>query len=216
MKYVAIVEGHGEVEAVQNLLVRLSGDLALPMIWDKPKRYKNLHQWSNPNHGGIERILEFYRNDPIDGMLILRDEDDECPKELAPSIADNIRDKKLPFPVAYVLLNPEYEVLFLPNLHHMPGEIDGRACISSDAIWPHDTDWEAKRGIKEWLSKHYPKGKTYKPTMDQLFLTQKIDFETTRKSGLSCFGSLERGLIFLSKNKNTTGKVYPWLSREIS
>ena len=39
-----LVEGHGEVEAAQNLIIRLSQDLSLYNIpWTKPRRWPLLH-----------------------------------------------------------------------------------------------------------------------------------------------------------------------------
>ena len=141
---------------------------------------------------------EFIRNkSDVGALLILRDEDDECPKDLAPSMAERLRSLNLPFPTAYVLLHPEYEVLFLPCLEKMGfPKWDGRS-------------WEARRGIKEWLSKQLPRGHAYKPTVDQLNMTQKIDLTLLREAKVPCFGSLERALLFLSRHLNDDGAVYP-------
>jgi AAA domain, putative AbiEii toxin, Type IV TA system len=58
------------------------------------------------------------------------------------------------------------------------------------------------RGVKEWLSKHMPPGRTYKPTLDQLALARMVDFGLLRASNppLPCFGSLERAVAFLHKH----------------
>ena len=34
------------------------------------------------------------------------------------------------------------------------------------------SDWEARRGVKEWLSGQLPPGRSYKPTVQQLRMTQ--------------------------------------------
>ncbi|WP_461393251.1 hypothetical protein [Deferrisoma sp.] len=130
-------------------------------------------------------------------LLILRDEDDGCPRDLAPRVAGRIRGLNAPFPVAYVLLHPEYEVLFLPCLEYM-----------GFPAWDRES-WEARRGIKEWLSKQLPPGRRYKPTVDQLPFTQRIDFDIVRRAGVPCFGSLERGLRFLAEHRGQGGAVYP-------
>jgi hypothetical protein len=69
----------------------------------------------------------------------------------------------LPFPVAYVLLKPEYEVLFLPCLAQMAGKplSGGRPGLNADTAWD-GAGWEARRGIKEWLSKHIRRGRGIK------------------------------------------------------
>ncbi len=109
-----LVEGHGEVEAAQNLITRLSHDIGIYNIpWSKPLRWTNLHQWQGGKSGGVMAGAEFIRTKPDAGaLLILRDEDDQCPRDLAPQIARQLRTLNLPFPRPYVLLHPEYELLF--------------------------------------------------------------------------------------------------------
>ncbi len=189
-----LVEGHGEVEAAQNLITRVSQAVGLHLPWSRPLRWPNLHQWQ----GGVTAGAEYIRSKPDAGaLLILRDEDDQCPKQVAPSMAARLRTLNLPFPTAYVLLHPEYEVLFLP-------------CLSSMGFPPWDRDsWEARRGIKEWLSGQLPKGRAYKPTVSQLAMTRKIDLNMLRAADVPCFGSLERGLAFLAAHLAQPGAVYP-------
>jgi hypothetical protein len=57
------------------------------------------------------------------------------------------------------------------------------------------------------LSKHFPRGKAYKPTLDQLKLTQWIDFGVLRTSGARSFRTLENALRFLAAPAAL--KVYP-------
>lgn len=206
-----LVEGHGEVAAVQNLVERLTRGASGYLPWTTPLRWNNLHQWSPASgRGGLERGANYIRSKQDAGaLLILRDEDDACPKDLAPQVAENLRHLALPFPTAYVLLHPEYEVLFLPCLHAMTGDLgDGRPGLKIGARWDH-ASWEARRGVKEWLSKHYPPGKAYKPTLDQLPLTRKIDLDTLRQARVPSFGSLERAIQFLVAHQGQSGSVYP-------
>jgi len=193
-----IVEGHGEVEAAHNLICRLSHELGLHLPWGIPRRWPNLHQWEAKNSGGVRAGAELVRTkDDAGALLILRDEDDNCPRELAPQIADRLRTLHLPFPVVYVLLHPEYEVLFLPCLDRM-----------GFPAWDRES-WEARRGIKEWLSGQLPKGRAYKPTVSQLPMTRQIDLDVLRAADIPCFGSLERALVFLRDNLESGGVVYP-------
>ena len=193
-----LVEGHGEVTAVHNLVTRLSHEVGFQLPWTKPRRWPNLHHWEATRHGGVRPGAEFIRSKSDAGaLLILRDEDDACPKDLAPQIAEQLRMLNLPFPTAYVLLHPEYEVLFLP-------------CLSRMGFPPWDrSSWEARRGIKEWLSGQLPRGRSYKPTVDQLPMTQQIDFQVLRATNVACFGSLERAIGFLSVHFGEKGNVYP-------
>jgi hypothetical protein len=81
-----LVEGHGELGAVDNLLHRLSLDLGLSRPWAPAIRWQNLHL-----DRGLERgaNLVRYKRD-AQGLLILRDEDDACPAQRAPLMANRL------------------------------------------------------------------------------------------------------------------------------
>jgi hypothetical protein len=176
-KLYILVEGHGEVRAVQNLLTRVSHAMECFSPWATPLRWQNLHQWESVR-GGIRKGADFIRGkSDVGGLLILRDEDDGCPAYLAPGIAGRLQGMDLPFPVAYVLLHPEYEVLFLPCIERMTGQ--------------------------------FPDGRNYKPIMDQLIMTQKIDLPTLRAADVPSFGSLERAVRLLCRNIGNSRQVYP-------
>jgi hypothetical protein len=201
-----LVEGHGELGAVDNLVARMSKDLALSKAWAPAARWLNLHQ-----QRGIEKGANFIRaKEDVEALLILRDEDDACPKDRGPEMAEWLRGLNLPFPSAVVLLHPEYEVLFLPCLDRMVGKALGTGAAARPGLlagtrW--EGDWESRRGIKEWLTAHFPPNRSYKPTLDQLPLTRLISFSLLREADLPCFGTLERALAFLAEGN--AGEVYP-------
>jgi hypothetical protein len=203
-----LVEGHGELGAVDNLLHRLSLDLGLGWPWAPAIRWQNLHL-----DRGIEKGANLIRSKgDARGLLILRDEDDACPAQRAPAMAERLRALRLPFPAAVVLFHPEYEVLFLPCIHLMAGKELGwgtsaRPGLRADARW--EGPWEGRRGIKEWLTAQFPPSRSYKPTLDQLPLTRLVDFSTLRQAELACFGTLERAVHSLALGP---GSVYPLLS----
>ena len=82
-----------------------------------------------------------------------------------------------------------------------------RPGIDAAACWDAES-WEARRGVKEWLSQYFPRGRSYKPTLDQLPMTRMIELETLRNAAVPCFGTLERAVRFLAQRFGTTG-VYP-------
>lgn len=205
MKALVFVEGHGEVQAMQNLLVRVGQRLGFPLPWSNPLRWPNLHQWEAQRRGGVRAAVEFARGkgDQIGAVLIVRDEDDLCPAEEAPRCCTHLARLGLPFPVAYVLLKPEYEVLFLPCLSQMED-----LGFPRSIVWdrPH---WEARRDVKGWLSAQLPSGRSYKPTVMQLPMTRKIDLAQLERANVPCFGTLLRSISFLSSSIGTPGVVYP-------
>lgn len=211
-----VVEGHGERAAAQNLVVRLWMDLDLPAIhWAEPIRMRSLHRQQD-----LDRVCNLIRSktDPA-ALLILRDEDDACPKETAPQFAEVLRRSGLPFPSAMVLLHREYEVLFLPCAALMAGRpLTGASGIARPGLADgvkFDGNPEDVRGVKEWLSRHFARNKSYKPTLDQLPMTRMLDFDLIRRAGnVPCFFSLERALRFLSEHLGQSA-VYPPSAQEI-
>lgn len=202
-----LVEGHGEVEAAGNLISRLWQELGGRFAWGDAKRWKNLHQ----QEGIVKAAERIRREGDVAALLILRDADEACPKDLGPQAARWLADLTLPFPAAFVLLKPEYEVLFLPCLHLMvgrplPGRGGERPGLRPGTVW--QGDWERLRGLKEWLSGQFSESRIYKETTDQLALTRWIDLPTLRAAGVPCFGTLERALRFLASDPGP-GTVYP-------
>lgn len=199
-----LVEGHGEVAAAGNLVSRVSQALGCSLVWSKPLRWKNLHQ-----RRGLEKGVHFIRQKPdADALLLLRDEDDACPKETAPLMARWLEESSPPFPIALVLLHPEYEVLFLPCLDAMAGKsLGGRPGLLAGTRWD-GANWEVRRGVKEWLTSRFPAGKAYKPVLDQLAMTRMIDLDVLRRAEVPCFGTMERAVAFLDRSVGS-GAVYP-------
>lgn len=205
-----LVEGHGEVEAAGNLVARLWHRTGHALPWDRPRRCVSIHL-----HHGLEQGVERIRARPdVGALLILRDADDDCPRHKAPELAGWLRAFGLPSPAAVVLLHPEYEVLFLPYV----AQLAGRPIVDDSGkprpgLLPGTTyegDWEARRGVKEWLSRHFPRGRSYRPTQDQLPMTRMLDLGVVRAAGVPCFGTLERALAFLASSLEAgTAGVYP-------
>lgn len=201
-----LVEGYGELGAVDNLVSRLSQDLGLSRVWAPAIRWPNLAV-----RNGFEKGANLIRSKvDAEALLILRDEDDACPANLGPYMAGWLRQLALPFASAVVLLHPEYEVLFLPCLQQMAGRTLGSGAMERVGLRPGTTwtgPWEAKRGVKEWLTNQFPPNRSYKPTLDQLPLTRLLDFSLLRQSELPSFGTLERALLALDRGES--GSVYP-------
>jgi hypothetical protein len=205
-----VVEGHGEVEAARNLVTRLWQDLGLPFVtWADPIRGIALHTAK-----GIAKACVAVRaKKDADRLLILRDEDDLCPKVTGPAAAKLALSQNLSFPTAVVLFHREFETLFLPCLHLMAGRpLRDPMNIERPGLnlgVTYQGDYESTRGVKEWLSRQMPPGRSYKPTLDQLAMTRMIDFAVLRQSGLPCFGTLERSLRFLADQVRGEATVYP-------
>ncbi|NUQ75513.1 MAG: DUF4276 family protein [Polyangiaceae bacterium] len=199
-----VVEGQGEIGAAQNLVQRLWDDLHLaPLPWATPKRGKALN-----TQAGVLQACELLRSErDCAAALLLRDEDDECPARRGPEAAYWVASAALSFPVAVVLAHREFEAWFLPCLDRMAGkEIRPGLRFAEGAVYKGDP--EAKRDVKGLLSKWFPPGKAYKPTLDQLGMTRMVDFPTLRASKMPSFGTLENALRFLA-SPPAGSLVYP-------
>lgn len=201
MKSIAVfVEGHGEVAAADKLVTRLSQAIGKPLRVRQTLRWKNLHR-----KDGLERAVHYARTLGVSGTLLIRDEDDACPKDTAPRDAAILRASAPSSPTAILLMCREYEVVFLPSLHSIAGKsIAGRPGLLPDTRW--SGPWESKRDVKGWLTDHMPPGRAYKPTLDQLPMTLMLDIDALLRSDVPSIGSLTRAITFLHDAE--TG-VYP-------
>jgi hypothetical protein len=208
MRTYVLVEGHGEADAVLNLLTRLIADFAQHLPPFAPIRVPSI-----AHDESLTKYVELVRVKPdARALLALRDDEDGCPRLDAPPLGARLRAMNLPFPAAVVLAYREYESLFLPCIEQMAGRsLDGpgggRPGLRADARY--DGDFEAKRGVKEWLTSQMPPGRAYKPTVDQLPLTRMVDFAVVREKGLRWFGSLERAVQFLATHLGQPAMAYP-------
>lgn len=167
-----IVEGHGEVTAVPILIRRIVSHYA-------PHTYVNVARPIRRGRSdllqadGVERTLELAARQTraTDGILILLDADDDCPRELADALAARAKAARPDRRTAVVLANREYEAWFLSAARSLRGQ-RGLA----DNLEP-PSDPESIRDAKGWLVQHTPRGFTYKPTIDQLELTKVFDLE---------------------------------------
>jgi hypothetical protein len=195
------VEGHGEVQAAGNLVARLAAASGVEVRPTQVLRWPKLHRAD-----GVVRAVRYSERLPVQGALLLRDEDDGCPRDEGPRLADLARSTNPKLPVAVVLMHREYEVVFLPCIAGLAGKpLDGRPGLRADAAWTGP--WEGKRDVKGWLTERMPPGRAYKPSVDQLPLTRMIDVKQLLSADVPCVATLVRALRFLATS-NVAG-VYP-------
>jgi len=168
---IPIVEGPGEREAVPLLLRRLLQEVL--------ERYdlSILQPIVTNGKGNMDRQLEKYlryaRIQKANGIIILRDADDDCPHTIASNMADQVREVHLGVPVVIVCPKPEFEAWFIGSLLGSYGDSirDHLELISTIAV---PSDVEMLRDAKGWISRRMPEGKMYKPTRHQVNLSARI------------------------------------------
>jgi len=165
-----IVEGQGEEAAVPLLLRRLRDEAqAWSLEIARPHRRPRTQLVKKDSLQTAVRLAALDRN--CVAILILFDADDDCPKELAPTLEGWAREAAGRIPCAVVMANREYEAWFLASIE----TLRGKAAILPDAT-PHPSP-ESPRDAKGELDLRMLHGASYSPTVDQASLTALLDLE---------------------------------------
>lgn len=167
-----IVEGHGEVTAVPILIRRIVAQYA-PDVYAHVGQAIRVKRTGLVQAGGVERTVELAARQTTasDGILILLDADDDCPREIAEMLLERATVARPDRAIAVVAANREYEAWFLAAARSLRGKRE----LADDLEPPAHP--ESIRDAKGWLTDRMPKGFSYRPTIDQPGLTQLFDLE---------------------------------------
>jgi len=184
-----IVEGQGEEAAVSLLLRRLRDEAqAWGLEVGKPHRRRRTQLVKKDSLQSSVRVAALQDN--CAAILVLFDADDDCPKELAPTLEVWAREAAGGKPCAVVMANREYEAWFLASIE----ALRGRAAILLDAT--SHPEPEVPRDAKGQLDQRMPRGASYHPTVDQAALTAHLNLENAYRRCrsfrklVSAFGAL--------------------------
>ena len=173
-----IVEGHGEIQAVRDLVSRIAVefcgvrvDVAQPFRLDSGKMRK-------PEE--LAKAVRFQASRVLGrgGVLVLRDGDDNdvnCPVELARSLVPSAG--LVPVPVEIVIARHEYEAWFLASME----SLRGHSAVRDDAVSLPDP--EAHRGAKSRLERMM--NESYKETLHQAKFSALVDLRTAAANSRS-------------------------------
>lgn len=179
LRLAAIVEGHGEMEAVPILVRRVALELD-PGLVPRVDPVLRVPASRLLKAGELERTVEFAARklQGQGGILVLVDCDWDggCPAHEGPELLSRARSARPDLPIAVVLAKKEYEAWFLAAAE----SLRGRRRLSEDLMPPPRP--EEIRGAKGWLSRHMPKGRSYAETTDQPTLTELFDFNAARRA----------------------------------
>lgn len=170
-RLVCVVEGHGEVEAVPSLCVKILDYLGIEgwVVDKQPIRHprSRLVDETVPsplrpaNRDGIRRVVTLAKARPANGVLLLCDSDDDC----AAFWANDVQKILEPAQGAVMAIR-EFEAWLLSRFS--AGELR-KARVSAP---------ERKRNAKGALKKLI---KDYKPSTHQLSEVRKIDIDMARR-----------------------------------
>lgn len=165
MRIQPIVEGYGEVESVPVLLRRLvEASGAFQLVIKRPFRRNRTELVQESSLRDTVRIV---LRQGCEGILILLDADDDCPKDLAPTIQAWVRDEAGSTPCEVVLANREYEAWLLASA----------VGFGASPVADVETVRDAKGKLKHLLNLD-----SYTPTADQPSLTARFDLAAANRS----------------------------------
>lgn len=171
-----IVEGHGELEAVPELIRRIAA--AENLQWQGIYAF---HTFRVPKdrlqrNGELERTVELAarRVRPTGGIVVIVDADQSCPATLGPSLLARAEAICADLPLSVVLAKWEFESWFLASA----ASIGGHCGLPPTLAAPKNP--EAIQGAKEWLSRQMPDGAIYTETRHQAALTSVFDIVEAR------------------------------------
>ena len=181
---IPVVEGDGDTFAVPNLISSILRNVKdRSLIVGKPK---NAHGATNlKKSNGIESFVKYAWMEPnCAGVLVILDSDDDCPVQLAESLALRIRTIGCRKPTVIVAAAKEYESWFLASCGTLTGiEHRGVTLLPKKLVFTGDPD--SKRGAKEWINKQLPRNTCYKETVHQLLFTRKISHQVAATNSRS-------------------------------
>ena len=184
LRIAAIVEGHGEVQALPILIHRIWTELLeceFVEILSPPIRRKR-HQLASDKNGALTKAvclaankLENSRTDLEDPelILVLVDADDDLPCKLGPDMQKVAAGARHDFDVSCVVANLDYETWFVA------------ASSSLLDYWKDPDDFESPENPegkygKGWVKRRF-NGPKYSETVDQAKLTARMDLAICRE-----------------------------------
>ncbi|MFH0879238.1 MAG: DUF4276 family protein [Lentisphaerota bacterium] len=179
VRIAAIVEGHGECEAVPILIRRIALDIDpgfVPTVL-KPLRIPASRLLKE---GELERSVDLAvrKLQGAGGILIIVDCDWEggCPARDGPALLERAVKVHPDIPVSVILAKKEYEAWCLASAE----SLQGKRGLPNMLVGPPDP--EAIRGAKEWISDRMPQGISYSETDDQPAFTANFDMTSARRA----------------------------------
>jgi hypothetical protein len=199
MKIAAIVEGHGECEAVPILIRRIAQIIDPGFV---PKVFPPIRVPASRlmKEGEMERSVELAARklQGQGGIIVVLDCDWEngCPAMDGPAMLKRAMHVRPDLPITVILAKREFEAWFLASAE----SLRGKHGLPNDLESPADP--EDIRGAKEWLSDKMTPGRSYAETTDQPAFAAIFDMSLARRADSfdKCYRAIEGILKQLCKS----------------
>jgi hypothetical protein len=179
VRIAAIVEGHGECEAVPILIRRIAQTIDPAFV---PKILSPLRVPASRllKEGEVERSVDLAARklQGKGGILIIVDCDWEngCPAEDGPVLLKRAAATRGDLSIAVILAKREFEAWFLAAAESLRGKFGLPGDLESPA-YPENI-----RGAKEWLTDKMRPGRAYAETTDQPAFAAIFDMNSARRA----------------------------------
>ncbi len=187
-RVVAVVEGHGECEAVPELIRRIARDIDPGYVVEVPHPIR-VPASKLVKEGEIERSVKLAGSQAGSrgAVVVIVDCDDGCPAQEAPALLERARAARPDLPIAVILAKREFECWFLAAAD----SLRGRRGLPGTLQPPEDP--ESVRDAKGWLSNRMAGNRVYTETEDQAALTAVFDMTAARRADSfdKCYRDLE-------------------------
>jgi Domain of unknown function (DUF4276) len=194
MTIAPIVEGHGEVGAVPELLRRLASWIApYKAIQINPPIRTNKAKFLSDQIEFFKKIQLAKLKASTDGwVLIILDADDDCPVNLCSKISERAKEQFDTKNIAVVIANREFEAWFIASAASLSG-VRGFTLNTNSVV----IDPDAPRDAKGWLGRQMPH--SYHEVSDQPAFCARMSLEDAWNASRS-FRRLTSEFIRMSKN----------------
>jgi len=164
VRFVSIVEGKGELQAVPVLIRRILAEINVhdATILDpvRVRRDKQLKESDNELLRALSFAIAKLGNN-VGTILILIDSEGDCAVEMSLGLRDRARAVRSDLPIHVVIAHPKYETWFLAGANTFAGQ---RGLL--DDLSDHPSP-ERVQGAKQWLTDHMAGSRAYSETTDQ-------------------------------------------------
>jgi hypothetical protein len=174
---VPIVEGHGEQEALPNLLHRIAGKVQFPGLLrvNPPIRVKSGSFLNDRQYFRKQVLLAAEKAAQEEGsVLILLDCEDHCPATVGPDLLLRAQEVRSDVNILVSLAYREFETWFIAAASSMRG-LRGLPRDLEPPLEP-----EAIRDAKGWLGQRM--AIPYDPVIHQLEFVRKFDLDQARSN----------------------------------
>jgi hypothetical protein len=174
-----VVEGFGEVPSVPIAIRQLA--FAMGVYDVRVGRPIRRPRSKLVQIEGLTASVELARiQTGVQGILVIFDADDDCPREIAPGLQACATAAANPLPCSLVLANKEFETLFVAGIASL---LDRRGIVDAT---PCDVDPDGIRDAKGWIETRMAPSRKYSEVTDQPALTAMVDWVIAHANSRSC------------------------------